>query len=127
MKWNLLHRKIENFYKKFSSPVQNSSNRNRASASPTSICECYELQVDSQRKPNFKSLQLYTFQPHNQKRSRGISLSKESFENEPDYHESPEELILNLPRTRISLLYCLRIHSSHSQCAGRRFTDPSKF
>ena len=36
-----------------------------------------------------------------QKRSRGISLSKESFENEPDYQEIPEVLILNLLSTRI--------------------------
>ena len=63
--------------------------------------ECNELPVESHRKLNFQSLHLHTFHPNKRKRSRAISLSKDSFEGDPDYQEIAEKLILNLPSTRI--------------------------
>ena len=77
---NLLHKKFENFYKKISSPVQNNSNKRHYSTLPASIYQCYETPIDSRTKPGFRSLQLHTFQPNKRKRSRGISLSRDSFE-----------------------------------------------
>ena len=98
---NLLPKKFEKFYKKFSSPVHNNSDNQQTSTLPTSMYQCYETPIQSHKKPNFQSLQLHTFQPNKRKRSCGISLSRESSDDDPDYHEIPEELILNLPSTRI--------------------------
>ena len=38
---NLLHKKFENFYKKFSSPAHNNSNKRHTSTLPASIYQCY--------------------------------------------------------------------------------------
>ena len=100
---NQLQRKFENFYKKFSSPAHNNSNKH-TSTLPVSIYQCYESPiVQARRKPDFQSLQLHTFQPNQRKRSHTVSISQDSFEDDPNYQEIdiPEELILNLPSTRI--------------------------
>ena len=57
--------------------------------------------MGSHRKLDFQSLQLHTFQSNKRKRSRGNSHSSDSFDDDPHYQEIPEELILNLPGTRI--------------------------
>ena len=62
---NLLHKKFENFYKKFSSPVHKNSNKRHTSTLPDSIYQCYETPIDSRTKPDFQSLHLLTFQPNN--------------------------------------------------------------
>ena len=49
---NLLHRDFEKFYEKLSYPVHNNSNKHRASTLPISIYECYELRVESNKKPD---------------------------------------------------------------------------
>ena len=98
---NLLHRKFENSYTKFSSPVHNNSNKRHTATLPTTIYQCYETPIETHRKPDFQSLHLHTFHPNKRKRSNAISLSKDSFEDDPDYQETPKELILNLPSTRI--------------------------
>ena len=97
----LLHKKFENFFKKFSSPVHNNSNKRHTSTLPTSIYQGYETPIDSCTKPDFESLHLHTFQSNKRKRSRGISFSRDSFDKGPDYQEIPEELFLNLPSTRL--------------------------
>ena len=100
---NQLHKKFENFDKNFSSPVHNNSNKH-TSTLPVSIYQCFESPtVQRRRKPDFQSLQLHTFQSNQRKRSRTISISRDSFEDDPNYQEIdiPEELILNQPRTRI--------------------------
>ena len=86
---NLLHKKFENVYKKFSPPVHNNSNKLHNSTLPTSIYQCYDLPIESHKKPHFQSLQLQTFQPGKRKRSHGISLSRDSFDDNPDYQEIP--------------------------------------
>ena len=48
-----------------------------------------------------KYLLIHTKIKNKSKRSHCISLSKDSFEDDPDWQEIPEELILNLSRTRI--------------------------
>ena len=65
---------FENFYKKFSSPVHNNSNKHKTSTLPTSIYECYDLPVASHSKPDFHSLHLHTFHRNKLKRPRGVSL-----------------------------------------------------
>ena len=50
---NLIHIMSENFYKKFSSPVHNNSNKRHTSTLPASIYQCYERPVDSRTKPDF--------------------------------------------------------------------------
>ena len=97
----LLHKKFEKFYKKFSSPVHNNSNNQHTSTLPASIYQCYETPIDFCTKPDFQSLHLHTFQHNKGKRSRGISLSRDSLDKDPDYQEIPEELFLNLPSTRL--------------------------
>ena len=81
---NLSHRTVENFYEKFSSPVHNKSNKQKTFTLPTSIYDCYDLPIVSHKKLDFRSLHLHTFQSNKRKRSRGISLSKDSFDNDPD-------------------------------------------
>ena len=98
---NLLHKKFENFYKKTSSLVHKNSNKHCVSTLLTFFYECYELPVESQKKPDFQSLYLLTFYLNELKRSRGISLSRDTIEDDPHYQESREELILKLPSTRI--------------------------
>ena len=98
---NLLEKKFENFYKKFSSPVHNNSNEQHTSTLPASIYQCYETPIDSRTKPDFQTLHLHIFQPNKPKRSRGISFSGDSIEKDPDYQEIPEELFFNLPSTRL--------------------------
>ena len=97
----LLHEKFENSYKKFSSPVHNNSNKKHAFTLRASIHGCYELPIATHKKPAFQSLRLHTFHSIRRKRSRGISFSRDSFEDDPDYQEIPEELILNLPSARV--------------------------
>ena len=63
-KLNLLHKKFENTYKEFSSAVHNNSNKHRASTLPTSIYECYELTVESHKKPDFQTSHLHSFHPN---------------------------------------------------------------
>ena len=104
---NLLHSKLENFHEKLSSPVHTNPNKHRASTLPTAIYECYELPVESYRKPVFQSVHLHIFIPNKRKPSRGNSLSKDSFENDPDYYEIREELIRNLPSTRVLHFFVL--------------------
>ena len=58
------------------------------------------MPTETHRKTDFQSLQLQTFCPTKRKRSHGVSLSKDSFDDDPDYKEIPEEHILNLPDTR---------------------------
>ena len=87
------------FYKKFISPVHNNSNKRHTSTLPASIYQCYEKPIDSRMKSDFQSLHLHTFQPNKRKRSRGISLSSDSLDRDPDYQEISEELFLNLPCT----------------------------
>ena len=59
-----LHKKFEKFFEKFSSPVQNNSNKH-SSTLPVSIYQCYESPiVQALRKPDFQSLKLHTFQPN---------------------------------------------------------------
>ena len=87
---DLLHKKFENFYKKSYSPVHNNSNKHHTSSLPTSIYQCYEKPIDSHKKPDFHSLQLHTFHPNKRKRSHGISLSRDSFDDDPDHQENPE-------------------------------------
>ena len=99
--FNLLHKKFENFYKKLSSPVHKNSSKHHISTLPASIYQCYEIPMSSHRKPDFQSIQLHILQPNKRRRSRGISHSRDFFEDDPDYQEIPEELILNLPSTRI--------------------------
>ena len=89
------------FYLWVSSPVQNNSNKHRASILPTSIFECYELQVEPHNKPEFQSLHIHTFHPSKRKRLRVISLSEDSFVDDPDNQESPEKLILIFPSFRL--------------------------
>ena len=71
---NLLHKKLENFYEKFSSPLHNNSNKQHTSTLPSTIYQCYELPIDSHKKPAFQSLQLHTFRPNKRIRSHGFSL-----------------------------------------------------
>ena len=100
---NQLHKKIENLYKKFSSPAHNISNKH-TSTLPVSVYQCYESPVvQSRRKPDFQSLQLYTFQPNQRKCSHTVSISQDSFEEDRNFQEIDllEELILNLPSTRV--------------------------
>ena len=98
---NLLHKKFENFFKKFSSPVHNNSNKRHTSILPASIYQCYETAIESRTRPDFQSRHLHTFQPKKRKRSRGIFLSHDSLYEDPDYQEIPEELFRNLPSTRL--------------------------
>ena len=98
---NLLHKKFENFYKKFSSPVHNISKKRHTATLSASIHQWYETPTDSRMKPDFQTLHLHNFQPNKRKRSRGISFSRDSLDKHPDYQENPEERFLNLPRTRI--------------------------
>ena len=100
-KLNLLHKKFENLYKKFCSPVNDNSKKHHISTLPASIYQCYETPMGSHRNTDFQLLQLRTFQPNKRKRSRGISHSRDSFGDDPDYQEIPEELILKLPSARI--------------------------
>ena len=81
--------------------MHNNSNKRHTATLPASIHQCYEAPTDSRMKPNFQSLHLHTFQPNMRKRSRGISLSRDSLDKEPDYQEIPEELFLNLPSTLV--------------------------
>ena len=100
---NQLHRKFENFYKKFSFPAHNNSNKH-TSTLPVSIYQCYESPVIQQhRKPDFQYLQLHTFQPNHRKRSHTVSISQDSFEDDPPYQEIdiPEELVLYLPSSLV--------------------------
>ena len=103
---NLLHKKFENFYKKFSSPVHNNSNKRQISTLPASIYQCYETPIDSRTRPDFQSLHLHTFLPIKRKRSGGISLSRDSIEKDPDCQKIPEEIFFNLPSTRLSHPFC---------------------
>ena len=80
--------------------MHNNSNKRHASFLPASIYQCYETPVDSRTKSDFQSLHLHTFQPSKRKRSRGISLSRDSLDRDPDYQQIPEKLFLNLPSTR---------------------------
>ena len=95
---NLLHKKFENLYKKSSSPAHNNSNEHNTSPLLNSIYQCYETPIDSRTKADFQSLHLHTVQPNKRKRSRGISLSQDLFENDSDYQEIPKDLLFNLPR-----------------------------
>ena len=97
---NLLHKKFENFYNKFSSPVHNNSNKRHTSTLPASIYQCYDTPIGSRTKQDFISRHLHTFQPNKRKRSRGVSLSRDSIDKDPDYQEI-KELFLNLPSTRL--------------------------
>ena len=97
----LLHKKFEYFYKEFSSPVHNNSKK-RASTLPTAVGQCYELTIESHKKPDFQSLYLHTFYPNKRNCSCGISLSRDSIQDDPDYQEIPEEDRLILPSTRTS-------------------------
>ena len=98
---NPLHKEFENFYKKNSSPVHNNSNKRHNSTLPASIYQCYETSIDSRMKPDFRSLHLHPFQPNKRKRSREISLSRDSMEKDPDCQEIPEGLLFNLPSIRL--------------------------
>ena len=100
LNWIYYTESLKNFIKKISSPVHNSSNKHKTSTLHTYICECYDLPVASHNKLDFHPLHLHTFQPSERRRSRGISLSKDFFENDPDYQEISEELH-NLPSNRI--------------------------
>ena len=91
-KLKLLHKKFENFYKQFSSPVHNNSNKRHTATLPASIYQCYETPTNSHMKPDFQSLHLHTFQPNKRKHSRGTSLSRDSLDKDPDYQEIPEDL-----------------------------------
>ena len=97
---NLLHKKFENFFKKSSSPAHNNSNEHNTSPLLNSIYQCYETPNDSRTKADFQSLHLHSFRPN--KRSRGISLSRDLFENDSDYQEIPKDLLFNLPPTLTS-------------------------
>ena len=81
--------------------MHNNSNQPHTSTLPASIYQCYETPIDSRTKPDFQFLHLHTFQTNKRKRSRGISLSRDSIDKYPDYQEIPEELFLNLPSTRL--------------------------
>ena len=98
---NLLHKKLENFFKKFSSPIHNNSNKRHTPTLPVSVYQCYETPIDTHMKPDFQSLHFHTFQRNELKPSRGISLSRDSIEKDSDYQEIPEELLFYLPSTRI--------------------------
>ena len=98
---NLLHKKFENFLKKFSSPIHNNSNKRHTPTLPVSVYQCYETPIDSDMKPDFQSLQFQTFQCNKLEPSRGISLSRDSIEKDSDYQEKPEELLFYLLSTQI--------------------------
>ena len=98
---NLLHKNFENFCKTFSTPAHNYSNKRNTPTLPVSIYQCYEISINSRIKQDFHSLHLHTFQPNKLKRSREFSLSHDSIEKDPDYQEIPEDLLFNLPSTRI--------------------------
>ena len=72
---NLLHKKFESFYEKFSSPVHNYSNKIHISSLPVSVYQCYEKPINPRMKPDFRSLHLNTFQPNKLKRSLEIFFS----------------------------------------------------
>ena len=98
---NLLHKKFENFYKKFSSPVHNNSNKYYTSTLPTSIYQCYKTPKESHKTPDSQSLKLHTFYPNKRKRSHGVSVSRDSFDDDLYCQEVLEEPVLYLPSTRI--------------------------
>ena len=104
---NLLHKKFENFYRKIFSPVHNNPNKHHTSTLPNSIRQCYDTPIDSRTKPDFQSVHLHTFQPNILKHSRGIFLSRDSFENYPDYQEIPEEFLFNLQSTLVEHFFVL--------------------
>ena len=81
--------------------MHNNSNRSHTATLPASIYQCYETPIDSRTTSDFQSLHLQTCQPNKRKRSRGISLSRDSLDKDPDYQEKPDELFLNLSSTRI--------------------------
>ena len=54
---------------------------------PASIYQCYETPMNSRTKPDFQSLHLHTFQTNKCKRSRKMSLSRDSLDKDPDYLE----------------------------------------
>ena len=76
--------------------------KKRASTLPTSVGQCYELTIESHKKPDFQSLYLHTFYPNKRNCSCGISLSRDSIQDDPDYQEIPEDDLLILPSNRIS-------------------------
>ena len=98
---NISHKKFENFYKKFFSPEHNNSNKRHTSTLSASIYQKYETPIDSLTKPDFRYPHLHTFQPNKRKRSRGISLSRDSLDKDPDYQEIPEEIFLTLSSSRL--------------------------
>ena len=65
------------------------------------LYQCYETPIDPRTKPDFQSLHLHNFQPNKRKRSRRISLSRNSIDKAPYYQEISEELFLNRPSTRL--------------------------
>ena len=81
--------------------MHNNSNKRHTAVLPASIYQCYETPTKSRMKPDFQALHLHTFQPNKRKRSREISLSRDSLDKDPDYQEIPEEHFLNLPSTPI--------------------------
>ena len=94
---NLLHKKFENFHKVFPTPVDNNSNKRNTSTLLVSKYHCYASPINSRIKRDVQSLQ----QPNKLKRSREISLSHDSIKQDPDYQEIPEDLLFNLPSTRM--------------------------
>ena len=76
---------IRNYYKKFSSPVHNNSNKHRASTVHTTFYDYYERPIELHNKTDFKPLYLRTFNPTKLKRSQDLSLSKDTLKNELDY------------------------------------------
>ena len=112
---NLLHKKFENFYKKF-----NKSNKHRASTLPTSKYECYEQPVEIHRKIDFQSLHLHTFYSNKRNCSRAKSLCEDFFEDVPDYQDVLEEFILYLSSN------CIWHFSCFSNNITVSLTYPSK-
>ena len=108
IEFNLLHRIFENFYNKFSYHLHSISNKHRASTLLTSISECYEQPIESEPKPDFKSLHFNFFNLHKHRPLYAISNSKNSCDDDPENQEILEELILNLPSTRKQHLFCFR-------------------
>ena len=86
---NLLHKQFENFYRKFSSPVHNNSNKNKTSTLPTSFNECYDVPKTSHNKLDFHSLHLQT------QTLTGHFTFKDSFDNDPDYQAIPKNSFLS--------------------------------
>ena len=111
---------------KFSSLVNNNSNKHRASTLPTlpiSIYECYGKPLESHRKPDFQSLHLHAFQAIKRKRSRVISLSKHFSEDDLDYQSQkkcPRRNDFKLTKFSYLTLFC----SSDTTAAATQEAGP---